>query len=139
MGKGLQIAIAMLTVFGGLLWLSSYWSPDTGTFRYYTNVSEYLEGLTTDAGSSTRPSHVRGFIVPGSIERSLSEKHVDFAIRDKSRAGPQLSVRLLGIDLPDLFVDDAEVVIEGRFEQGRFLADRVMAKCPSKYESQEEA
>ena len=33
----------------------------------------------------------------------------------------------------------AEVVVEGRFEDGRFLAQRVMAKCPSKYEAAPEA
>jgi len=46
-----------------------------------------------------------------------------------------LPVRFLGIDVPDLFKDGAEVVVEGHFASGTFLAEKVMAKCPSKYEA----
>jgi cytochrome c-type biogenesis protein CcmE len=46
-----------------------------------------------------------------------------------------LAVRYLGIDVPDMFKDGAEVVVEGHFASGTFLAERVMAKCPSKYEA----
>ena len=64
--------------------------------------------------------------------------HVDFEIADAGdpRALP---VRYQGIDMPDLFGDGAEVVIEGSIHQGVFLAERVMAKCPSKYEATTEA
>ena len=43
-------------------------------------------------------------------------------------------MRYLGIDVPDLFRDGAEVVVEGRASQQAFEAQRVLAKCPSKYE-----
>ena len=41
------------------------------------------------------------------------------------------------LETPDLFKDGAEVVVEGRLsETGEvFHADKVMAKCPSKFES----
>ena len=54
-----------------------------------------------------------------------------------------LEVLYLSLETPDLFRDGAEVVIEGRIEhqQNRtlFLADNLLAKCPSKYEAAAEA
>lgn len=47
----------------------------------------------------------------------------------------RLAVVYNGIDLPDLFTDGAEVVVEGGMDGERFVARRVTAKCPSKYES----
>ena len=46
---------------------------------------------------------------------------------------------VLGLETPDMFKDGAEVVIEGRVQNHRtdtlFLADNLMAKCPSKFEA----
>ena len=125
MSKGVQIAIAMLSVFAALAWVIS---TDEGTFRYYASVSEYLDSERDDAAS-----RVHGFVLDGSIQKDLPAGHVDFVIRGTDQS--TLPVRYQGIDVPDLFADGAEVVVEGRFAGGRFLADRVMAKCPSKYES----
>ena len=44
-------------------------------------------------------------------------------------------MRYHGIDLPDLFADGAEVVVEGRASGTGFEAQSVLAKCPSKYEA----
>ena len=131
MSKGLQIAIAVVSVFGGLAFLLSYSGSGEGTFQYYANVSTFLE--TPEA--SARSSRVHGFVVEGSIARDLPRGHVDFAIHDPQQSTHQLQVRLLALDLPDMFKDGAEVVVEGRFDDDRFVADRVMAKCPSKYEA----
>jgi len=129
MGKGMQIAIGAVTVFAGLLWWLSTSGPGEGTFAYYASVGEFTS-VSTDP---ERPVRVHGFVQNGSIARDLGAGHVDFAIRDDS--GATLLVRYQGIDVPDLFGDGAEVVIEGRSGSGdRFLADRVLAKCPSKYE-----
>jgi cytochrome c-type biogenesis protein CcmE len=40
--------------------------------------------------------------------------------------------------VPDLFKDGAEVVVEGRMDasQQLFVADQVLAKCPSKFQAQ---
>ena len=132
MGKGVQLAVATVSVFAALAWLLSQ-SGGEGTFRYYRNVSDYAE--SADAGSDPSQSErIHGFVVDASIERDLGRGHVDFAIRDDGDAS-ELRVRLLGLDIPDLFTDGAEVVVEGRPGPDRFLADRVLAKCPSKYEA----
>ncbi len=131
MSKGAQIAVAVLSVFAGLAWLVSASSSGEGTFQYFENVSDFLEKTPEKPSRSLR---VHGFVVEGSIAKDLPNGHVDFIIEDPERDTATLSVRLLALDIPDLFKDGAEVVVEGRIENGRFLADRVLAKCPSKYE-----
>ena len=67
----------------------------------------------------------------------MAQGYVDFAMHDPSHedgSDASLSVRYLGIDVPDVFADGAEVVVEGRVDGERFMAERVLAKCPSKYE-----
>jgi len=129
MSKGLQIGICVISVFVGIAWWVSAGGVGQGTFEYYSSVKDF-QVANRDVGRGLR---VHGFVVPGSIAKNLSAGHVDFAIHD--RGGDSLEVRYQGIDVPDLFGDGAEVVVEGRTEGPRFLADRVMAKCPSKYEA----
>ncbi|MFQ5514130.1 MAG: cytochrome c maturation protein CcmE [Myxococcota bacterium] len=135
MSKGVQIAVGVVSVFAGVVWLVATRAPGTGTFQYYESVSSFLGQAPAATPVSLRSSRVHGFVVSGSIHKDLAAGHVDFRIRDDADPGHELEVRLLGLDIPDLFKDGAEVVVEGRFEEGRFLADRVMAKCPSKYEA----
>jgi cytochrome c-type biogenesis protein CcmE len=63
----------------------------------------------------------------------------------KSGAGVStLSVLFQGLETPDLFQDGADVVVEGTLtidgdgSQPVFLADNVLAKCPSKFEANAE-
>lgn len=134
MSKGAQIAIAVVTVFGGLAWLLSSGGLGGGTFQYYESVSAFLARTSDEAPESSRGTRVRGLVVKGSILKDLSQGHIDFIIEDRPGGPGRLRVRLLGIDIPDLFKEGAEVVVEGRLEEELFLADRVLAKCPSKYE-----
>jgi cytochrome c-type biogenesis protein CcmE len=126
--KGVQIGLAMLTVAVGLGWLLTSTGSGEGSFRYYQSVAEFA------SEGSARSSRVHGFVLEGSITKNLPAGHVDFAIRDE--VGGVLPVRLDGIEVPDLFGDGAEVVVEGRLDGDRFVAQRVLAKCPSKYEAE---
>jgi cytochrome c-type biogenesis protein CcmE len=139
MSKGLQISIAALSVFAGLAWLIGVTGSGEGTFEYYSSVSAFVEGSAQPADVGGRGLRVHGFVVEGSIEKNLPAGYVNFIMQDREPAEAQLSVRLIGLDIPDLFKEGAEVVVEGRFENGLFLADRLMAKCPSKYEAKREA
>ena len=129
MSKGVQIALATLTVFAALAVLIALSSSQEGTFSYYENVDAFLSGERAGAAGL----RVHGFVVDGSIVKDLPRGHVDFQISDPD-SPRSLAVRYLGIDVPDLFRDGAEVVVEGRTAGETFLAQRVMAKCPSKYE-----
>ena len=136
MSKGVQITLASLAVFIGLGWFATSQTQGEGTFRYYASVADYL---ARDPGASQAFSlqgeRVHGFVVAGSIFKNLPEGYVDFVVHDESEA--QLAVRYAGIDIPDLFKDGAEVVVEGRMGENAFLANKIMAKCPSKYEAEE--
>lgn len=77
-----------------------------------------------------------GTVVPGSIEWDRYRSQPEFLITDGRHT---LRVRYIGHTvLPDTFKDDALVVIEGEYQPAdqSFAADRVQAKCPSKYEGQ---
>jgi cytochrome c-type biogenesis protein CcmE len=132
MSKGLQIAIGTLTVFAGVVWLVALSGGSGGTFAYYTSVGEFV--AASARSPEPKSSRVHGFVLEGSIAKDLPAGHVDFAIRDEG--GAVLPVRLVGIELPDLFRDGAEVVVEGRLQGERFVAQQVLAKCPSKYEAE---
>jgi cytochrome c-type biogenesis protein CcmE len=95
---------------------------------YYFTVSEFLDHPDRGEGGF----RVNGNVVPGTIERLPSGMDVRFVMSDGSRTVP---VAYHGI-VPDTFVDDAAVVVEGRLSQdGTFSAHTLLAKCPSKYEA----
>jgi len=130
MSKGVQIALAVATALGGLVAVLLLGAPDDGTFSYYKDVDSFLTAQPTPGARGQR---VHGFVVAGSIAKDLGAGHVDFRIADRESAR-ELAVRYHGIDVPDLFRDGAEVVVEGRSTASGFDAQRVLAKCPSKYE-----
>ena len=51
--------------------------------------------------------------------------------------GTPLEVVFASLETPDLFKDGAEVVVEGRLAAagGPFRAEKLFAKCPSKFEA----
>jgi cytochrome c-type biogenesis protein CcmE len=100
-----------------------------GGFAYYVTVSEF-----TEKGQPKGHFRVNGKVAPGSIDRAPGGRQVTFTIKDKDGTAT-LPVDFTGI-IPDTFVDDADVVVEGnRRQDGVFEATTLLAKCPSKYES----
>lgn len=131
MTKGVQIALAALSVFAGVVIVLTLGASGEGTFRYYADVASFADAPASETSLAAR---VHGFVASGSIAKNLEAGHVDFRVEDEQKSHA-IPVRYLGIDVPDMFKDGAEVVVEGRLENGLFLAERVMAKCPSKYEA----
>ena len=102
-----------------------------GGFAYYVSVKEFAE-----KGQPDGRFRVNGKVQPGTIERMSDGRQVKFTIVDKDGA-ETLPVDFSGI-IPDTFVDDADVVVEGnRRDDGVFEATTLLAKCPSKYEAAE--
>ncbi len=121
LGSGLSSSMAFL-LFVAL--------NQPGGVVYYLTVTEFMEHA--DRAGNYR---VNGTVAVGSIERLPTGTDVRFVVTD---GGHELVVRYHGI-IPDTFVDDAAVVVEGRLqEDGTFLAHNLLAKCPSKYEAAEE-
>lgn len=119
--------LLFLAAFAALVGLSF-----RGSMVYYLNVSEFLANPPSGLDSHFR---VNGKVVSGSIEKQSGVLGARFRMTDGSKALPVVFRK----ELPDTFVDDAEVVVEGRMDDGIFEAQTLLAKCPSKYESQQKA
>jgi len=88
--------------------------------------------LSTLKGSEAHHRmRIGGTVRPGSIARSSGR--IDFVIEGE---GKSLPVSYTGSDpLPDTFADSSQAVVEGKLApNGTFVADKVQAKCTSKYE-----
>ena len=144
LSKGAQIAIGALVVAGLLGWYG-YTNLGDETFTYYQTLKEFMAARPPSPDQGLR---VHGYVTNASIERDLGEKQVRFLVQNDpphaASSAPGSDVRLAvvyrSLETPDLFKDGAEVVVEGRL-QGRggdavFVADNVMAKCPSKFQAE---
>jgi cytochrome c-type biogenesis protein CcmE len=140
MSKGLQIALGGVMVAVLLGWYAATNLEEIGTFEYFQTLEEFR---SADVGQAAR---VHGFVAIGSIERDMGARSIRFAVVQDpphaapagSRAQDTLPVVYGTLDAPDMFKDGAEVVVEGRMGAGAvFLADNVMAKCPSKFEAKQ--
>lgn len=94
---------------------------------YYVTVSELLQGK-----AERHRVRVGGIVQPDSIERHGSQ--VTFRLAQEAESIP---VTYVGTDtLPDTFKDGAQAIVEGDFSpSGSFRAEKIQAKCASKYEA----
>ncbi len=103
------------------------------TALYYLTVSEFKGEAfsSTYGGESIR---VNGSVLDGSIQWNSQEGILRFVISDGEN---ELPVTYRGV-APDTFKSGAEVVVEGKYTQENILeVDKIMAKCPSKYEAEQ--
>jgi len=103
-----------------------------GSMVYYLTVSEFLTHPPSDLDGHFR---VDGKVEKGTIEKESGILGARFRMTDQKKSLPVVFRK----ELPDTFVDGAEVVVEGRMRNGAFEAQTLFAKCPSKYESEQKA
>jgi len=136
LSKGIQIAVGAAAVALLLGWYAATNLDRIGTFRYYQTLAEFRS-----ASAGAAPARVHGYVAPGSIVRDVGAREIRFAVVNdpphKGGAGRDaLPVVYGSLETPDMFNEGAEVVIEGHLDAGSvFVADNVMAKCPSKFEA----
>jgi cytochrome c-type biogenesis protein CcmE len=100
------------------------------TMVYYLTVKELKGRVPSVYGERVR---VSGKVLPGSIKHG-PDGSLEFTIYD---GGGNVNVAYSGI-VPDIFKDDVEAVVEGEYGRDNlFVADVLLAKCPTKYESTE--
>jgi cytochrome c-type biogenesis protein CcmE len=93
---------------------------------FYVEISEVTKGNAP----KDRNFRVGGLVVDGSIRRQPGELEVEFTLTDYEN---QLPVYYNGI-LPDLFREGQGIIAHGRLdEDGRFVADEVLAKHDENY------
>ncbi len=140
-GKGIQLAIGALIVAALLGWYGWTNLQQGASFQYFQSLDEFMAQAPPPADVGLR---LHGYVANTSIERDLEGKEVRFRVQSEpphavGDADQTLSVVFASLETPDLFKDGAEVVLEGRMSQAGgapiFVADNVMAKCPSKFEA----
>ncbi|MFQ5671083.1 MAG: cytochrome c maturation protein CcmE [Acidobacteriota bacterium] len=117
----------VLSAFGYL-----FFSGMKASQVYYLTVGEY-ESQAPDLKPG-EPFRINGRVQSGSVTRSPEGLDLAFAIYDPAAENTTLSVTYHGV-IPDTFMEDSEVVVEGKMHEGTFQAYTLLAKCPSKYEA----
>ena len=117
----------VVVIVGVLVWLAMGGISESKT--YYKTISEL--GQMGDQAHGKR-LRVGGDVEQGSIVRNGAE--VSFVLHQESK---KLKVVYNGIDpLPDTFKDGAQALADGKLgADGVFQANKIQAKCASKYEA----
>ena len=143
MSKGVQIAGGATLIALILGWYAATNLDGGVAFTYYETLDSFLSSSLATDGDAAR---VHGYVALDSIERDIPGKQVRFVVVNdpphaaaKSGSRP-LGVVFQGLETPDLFKGGAEVVVEGHMVNADtapvFHADKLFAKCPSKFEAQ---
>ena len=122
-----KLLVGIAVIGGGLGYfvvqaMQSPWS-------YYYSVDDFSTTGPAVQGHSFR---LAGRVKPGTVVRDLEHLTLRFTL---AGAKAELPVQYQGAT-PDNFVEDREVVVEGRLTAtGVFQADTLMTRCESKYQA----
>jgi len=125
--KRAQLVIGGIIILGGIAGLIVY--SFNQSLVYDHSVSEFL----SDASLRRANCRIYGKVKPDSVVRAVDRIGVSFAVTDGTQSVPVQ----YGKEVPDTFKENGDVVVEGKLDpEGVFRAHNLLAKCPSKYESE---
>ena len=126
MNTYVKFGVMVAVIIGVLTWLAMGGISDSKT--YYKTIAEL--GQMGDHAKGRR-IRVGGDVQAGSIVRNGAE--VSFVLHQEAKT---LKVVYNGMDpLPDTFKDGAQALADGKLgSDGVFQANKIQAKCASKYE-----
>ena len=98
---------------------------------FQENLMFFIEISDVTSGNAPQDRNFRvgGLVVEGSVRREPGELEVEFTLTDLEN---ELPVFYSGI-LPDLFREGQGIIAHGRLDNGRFIADQVLAKHDENY------
>ncbi len=128
--KKIKVVFSFAIIAVLMVWLTI--SGFNENMQYYVTISDVQ---AMDASEASKGLRVKGNLVAGSVEETSNSLEIFFLIEEN---GEQMRVRY-DKERPDTFKDGSEVLVEGNYlvEEGYFDANTMMAKCPSKYESED--
>jgi cytochrome c-type biogenesis protein CcmE len=102
----------------------------TDNMVYYYHVDEFLPKASVLGGEIIK---VNGKVKQGSIHK----QEMDYSFLIHGSPQNLVSVNFHGV-VPDTFKDGSDVVVEGKYDPAaqKFHATTLLAKCPTKYEPQ---
>lgn len=105
-------------------------------FLVYAGWS-FMDAVTpyVDVAAAKSASHtvqVKGLLDPSAAAPRMEGEYFLFTLRDEA-TGETLPVRYHGMK-PDQFDEAHHIVAVGKCQDGVFQADKLLIKCPSKYE-----
>lgn len=112
--------VALLSA-AGLLVLNAFQS----NIVYFRSPTEILSGKFATGGLL----RLGGMVDQGGVYKTPGTLKVEFTVTDFKEC---MTVRYDGI-LPDLFREGQGVITEGRLQDGKFVANKVLAKHDEKY------
>ncbi len=131
MKNKLKFVVGSIVIVLAVILLAVQGLQEDSSISYSKSVSEVL--ILGDRAKSLTLK-VNGELKKGSIKRNNMD--LDFVITEGKS---ELNVHYIGRDpIPDTFNNDmdAEVIVSGRLaDNGIFKAERIQAKCASKYEA----
>lgn len=100
-------------------------------------LSSFRESITpyvsfSEAKASGETVQIIGKLVPGSSVYDTSQIGLSFQLT--SREGELLPVVYSSGPTPANFEEATEIVVIGKHDGEKFVADQLLAKCPSKYQ-----
>jgi cytochrome c-type biogenesis protein CcmE len=130
--------VATVFVVGGAVALLLTASIKPGA-EYYKHVDEVMSSVDNWRGKKLQ---VHGNVVDGSIEQARGTLLYRFKIESRPPRAPAVITATYTGLVPDTFKSGAEVVARGSLtadNQLDVVPDGIMAKCPSKYNADEQA
>lgn len=101
-------------------------------FAFYS-FSSTLNPYVTFAEAAQRSGTVQvsGYLIDDNIHYDLGSRQLQFKLEDEE--GTRVPVTYAGVK-PDNMEHAESVVVIGKFDGDVFVAERLLVKCPSKYE-----
>lgn len=127
----MKFGILIVVVVATLGWLAIGGVEDSAT--YYKTVPELHE---MGPAALNKRLRVGGDVVQGSIKRNGTEVSFEIVPIGGGKEEEKLRIVYAGNEpLPDTFRDGAQALCDGRLQaDGTFAAQKIQAKCASKYE-----
>jgi cytochrome c-type biogenesis protein CcmE len=124
----LLVGLGLILAAFGYLFMSGMKASQV----YYLTVDEYQDRAASLAPDE--PFRISGRVEPDSVVLSDTGLDLQFTVYDPGREDATLAVAYHGV-VPDTFMENSEVVVEGTMKDDVFHAHTLLAKCPSKYEA----